>query len=276
MHTEPSRPAFDLDRFQDLARRAELTPGRCEWPAELGSTNAELADRLTAEPDGWPDLSVLGTDHQTAGRGRLDRVWTVPPAACLTFSVPFRVPAAFPAEMLGWLPVVTGWCVAEALAERGAPAGVKWPNDVLVDGRKICGILTRAHLDPERGTTVIIGIGINVSLTAGELPVPTATSLTLAGGSADREALLVGVLSRLGPAVAEVLRAGPRAGATAPAGGVRDAMITLGSDVRVELPGDERFTGRAVELDATAAIVVEVDGERRRVSAGDVVHARPA
>lgn len=273
MHTEPSRRPFDLPRFQELCERSRTPVAHLEWPAELGSTNDALADRLTADPQAWPDFSVLGTDFQSAGRGRLGRVWTVPPGACLTFSVPARVPAAFPVEMIGWLPVVTGWCVARALAAAGVGAGVKWPNDVLVDGRKICGILTRAH-PSAGGTTVIIGIGINVSLTAAELPVPTATSLLLAGGSTDREALLAGVLAELRPAVAEVLAAGDRAGASATAAGVRSAMVTLGADVRVELPGDEHFTGRAVELDDTAALVVEVDGTRRRVSAGDVVHAR--
>lgn len=252
---------------------------RIEWPAQLGSTNDELAARLAADPAAWQENSVLGTDFQSAGHGRLGRTWTVPPGASLTFSTPVRVPAGFPSDRLGWLPVATGWCVAEALAGSGpgggVGAGVKWPNDVLVGGRKICGILTRACPDAA-GMTVIIGIGVNVSLTADELPVPTATSLELLGASTDREELLVAILARVQPALAEVFGAGNSVHTTAVAAGVRQAMVTLGAEVRVELPGDREFTGRAVDLDEAANLVVQTSEGTRRVSAGDVIHARPA
>ena len=158
-------------------------------------------------------------EHQTAGRGRLDRSWVTPPRSALTFSVLLR--PTVPAAAWPWLPLLTGHAVSTALRTAGFDASVKWPNDVLlpVDGedRKVAGILVE-RVETPTGPAAVVGIGINVGMTADELPVPEATSLALAGERSrpDRAARPgprhpLGLVRRL---------AGGRRGGRGPAGGV--------------------------------------------------------
>ena len=158
--------------------------------SETGSTNADLLAEARA---GAAEGLVLVAETQTAGRGRLGRSWSSPPRAALAFSVLLRPVAVAPAAR-AWLPLLTGIAVAAALrAEAGVTATLKWPNDVLVDGRKIAGILAEAH-----GDAVVAGVGLNVTLTRAELPVPTATSLLLENAAClDRERLLAAMLTEL-------------------------------------------------------------------------------
>lgn len=254
-----------------------------EWTAATASTNDRLVDLLEAGVD-VPDFAVVGTDHQTAGRGRLDRVWTVPPGRALTFSVPVGIPTGTSAGALGWLPVVTGVAVRAALAEAGVAAQLKWPNDVLVDGRKICGILARMVVRGDRAR-VVIGAGVNVSLSADDLrsggvPDGAATSVLIEGGRTDRDALLTSLVAHLRRTVGAVLDEGSAFADGATAADARAAMVTLGAAVRVHLPGGDQLVGTAVDLDAHANLMVRpdgaADGELVRVAAGDVVHVRPA
>ena len=120
---------------------------------------------------------MVVAEHQTAGRGRLDRSWETPPRAALTFSVLLR-PSVGP-EQWPWLPLLTGYAVGTALRDAGFDAGVKWPNDVLIGDLKVAGILVE-RVDTPTGPAAVLGVGLNVSTTAEELPVPTATSLALA------------------------------------------------------------------------------------------------
>jgi BirA family biotin operon repressor/biotin-[acetyl-CoA-carboxylase] ligase len=232
-----------------------------QWTVRLhaaaGSTNALAA----AEPVSG---LVVVADHQQAGRGRLDREWVTPPGAALTFSAVLD-----PGVDLEWWPVVplvTGYAVARAV---GGFATVKWPNDVLVDGLKFCGILVeRVAATPP---LAVIGIGINVDQTEAELPVPTATSLTLAGHPVDRTTLF-------GDGVAS-LRASLRHFAGHPdlfMNQYRDRSATLGQDVRVDLPGDRTVEGRVVDFDDHGRLLLQADGETLTLSAGDVVHLRPS
>lgn len=280
VHTVPASSYFNVDRAVERAHVRGADLPRIVWPAESGSTNDELAAALQADPSAWPDYSVWGTDHQISGHARLDRVWTVPARKALTVSVPVRIPADLPMTALGWLPLITGAAVAGAIGAAGVDAGVKWPNDVLVAGKKICGILIRMEqVADER--VAIIGIGINVSLEAAELPVPTATSLALAGGSTDREQLLADVLGGLRSGLGELFGHATelserRLGVSDLAVGrrVRDTMLTLGRGVRVELPGGRSLTGRATGLGAGGDLVVETPEGTGEVSAGDVIHVR--
>lgn len=137
----------------------------------------------------------MATNHQTAGRGRLGRVWEDTPGASLLFSLLLE-PAA-QAERLPELSVLAAEAVAEALRDlTGLPATVKDPNDVLVEGRKVAGVLGEASEG-----RVVLGIGVNVHQTAAELPLETrlpATSLALeTGGETDRGELLAAILERL-------------------------------------------------------------------------------
>jgi BirA family biotin operon repressor/biotin-[acetyl-CoA-carboxylase] ligase len=144
--------------------------------------------------DGAPEGAVAATDEQTEGRGRLGRSWHAPAGSSILFSI-VLVPAV-PPERLPELTVVAGEAVAEAIAaETGLLPTIKLPNDVLVDGRKIAGVLA----ETSEGR-VVLGIGINVSQQAEELPARPehpATSLALKGAAVERAVLLATVLERL-------------------------------------------------------------------------------
>jgi BirA family biotin operon repressor/biotin-[acetyl-CoA-carboxylase] ligase len=229
----------------------------------LGSTNAEAA-RL-AQP--W---RVVVTDHQQAGRGRLGRTWETPANTSVTVSV--LVPA--PDTGRGWLPLVTGLAVRDALREvTGLKARLKWPNDVLLpaDGdRKVCGIL--CELQPGG---VVVGLGVNVDQDRDELPVDTATSLRLAGApDASRQDLLVAVLGGLARWHAS-LCGGPAERSAAYAA-YRDACSTTGRDVDLHVAGGDVRRVRAVGVDDDGRLVVCDRSGEYPVAAGDVVHVRSA
>lgn len=244
-----------------------------EWRASCPSTNSELV-RLAAE---LPDLAVLATDDQTAGRGRLDRVWSAPPGASLAISVFVRLdPTAADPQRLGWLPLLAGVAMTRAVRELGvAGAGLKWPNDVLVDGRKVSGVLT--ELTPHG---VVIGAGLNTRMTEAELPVPTATSLVIEGVADDEadaplaDRALAAYLRAVRDLVAQ-WREAPSAGALRPL--VEPVLETLGSAVRVDQPGLAPLRGVAEGLDDDGRLLVRPgDGSSTvvAVSAGDVTHLR--
>ena len=144
--------------------------------------------------DGAPEGAVAATDEQTEGRGRLGHSWEAPPGSSLLFSVVLAPPV--PAERLPELSVVAGEAVAEAIAaETGLSPALKHPNDVLVGGRKVAGILAESS-----DGRVTLGVGINISQRSEELPERTqfpATSLAIEGGQVDRAALLATVLATL-------------------------------------------------------------------------------
>jgi len=243
-------------RARALARALEPDGWRLEVLEQAGSTNAVVHARaVSGEPAGL----VVVAEAQTAGRGRLDRTWVSPPRAGLTMSVLLRPdlpPARWP-----WLPLLTGVAVAGALREQaGVEAVLKWPNDVLVDGRKLCGVLAEV---PVPGAAVV-GIGLNVTTRADELPHDRASSLALVGASTtDRGTLLRAVLRSLTATLADA------EAARAAYGGL---CSTVGAKVRVELPGDRVVEGTAECVDDDGRLVV--DGIPYGV--GDVVHLRPA
>ncbi len=229
----------------------------------LGSTNAEAA-RL-----GLVHHVVL-TDHQHAGKGRLGRAWETPAGTSVTLSV--LLPA--PETGRGWMPLVTGLAVRDAVVEvTGVPCGLKWPNDVLLPGdgdRKVCGIL--CELQPGG---IVVGLGINVDQTREELPVDTATSLRLAGATAvSREALVVAVLGHLSR-WHTALMGGPAERAQVHTA-YRDACLTVGRDIDLHVAGGRVRRVHAVGVDGEGRLVVDGGGGEYAVAAGDVVHVRPA
>ncbi|MCX5171142.1 biotin--[acetyl-CoA-carboxylase] ligase [Streptomyces antibioticus] len=241
-----------------------------------GSTNSDLA--ALAVKGEAAEGAVLIAEEQTAGRGRLDRRWTAPPRSGLFFSVLLR-PAEVPVARWGWLTLLTGVAVASGLARAaGVDTALKWPNDLLVtvggEERKAGGIL--AERAGEDG--VVVGVGINVSLRADELPVPQAGSLALAGAAGtDRDPLLRAVLRSL----EEWYGRWREAGGDLAVGGLQEAYAagcaTLGRSVRAELPGGRALVGEAVAVDGDGRLVIATaDGVREPVGAGDVVHLRPA
>lgn len=236
---------------------------------ETASTNALVVERARA---GATAGLVIVAEHQTAGRGRLDRSWEVPPRSALTFSVLLR-PELSPQDW-PWLPLFAGYAVHSALVDRADGIGLKWPNDVLVEtdegDLKLCGILVERVETPD-GPAAVLGIGINVHQSPDELPIAEATSLEqLLEGTPDRTEVLDTVLRSLGalqPLLHDVesLR-------RAYAG----ECVTLGREVRVEVPAGEPVTGTAVDIDAGGRLVVQTAGGEVPVGAGDVVHVRTA
>ncbi len=243
-----------------------------EVVGKTGSTNADLS---TAARAGAAPGAVLVAEEQTAGRGRLDRSWHSQPGAALTFSVLLR-PGGVPPAARGWLPLLTGVAVADAIeAQTGVGVTLKWPNDVLAGGEapgKLAGILAEQAAD-----AIVVGVGLNVSASRDELPSGQATSLWLAGAdSPDRQAILIAVLRELehwylswtsGPAPGDATACGLRAA-------YLRSCSTVGRDVRVELPGGSVLTGRATDVDAAGCLLVSAADGQYAVSAGDVVHVR--
>jgi len=229
--------------------------------AETGSTNADL---LAAASAGAPHRSVLRTDHQTAGRGRLDRRWDAPPGTNLLVSFLFRdaatePDAGSPVELMRRIGIAAVDAVGALAGAAGVAARLKWPNDVLVDGAKLAGMLA------QRGDDVtVIGLGLNVGWApdgAARLPDGTTPAAVL-------DALLDAF-----DAFATT------AGATAAGVHARytELLVTVGQRVRVELPGGTVLDGRATGVDHDGALVVlDECALTHRVAAGDVVHLRPA
>jgi BirA family biotin operon repressor/biotin-[acetyl-CoA-carboxylase] ligase len=265
--TDPNRPPLDGTALAEAAGP--------RWRVEVvdasPSTNADVVGRGR---EGEPAGLVVLAEHQTAGRGRLDRVWVTPPRAALTVSL-LVDPGAVPPGRWPWLPLLTGLAVSEAVREvTGLEARLKWPNDVLVaesgEERKVAGVLVEL-VDRPAGTAAVVGVGLNVSSTREELPVGAATSLALAGADRpDRAALLLALLRAFGRRFDDWL---------AESGdGVRAAYVaacsTLGREVRVALPEGRTLEGRAVDVDTDGRLLVD-DGTRvHALGAGDVVHVR--
>jgi BirA family biotin operon repressor/biotin-[acetyl-CoA-carboxylase] ligase len=267
-------PYSDLERppLDAAALRAALTGPDRFWTdivvtPETGSTNVDVAAAARA---GAPEGTVHTTDLQTAGRGRLDRAWESPVGSGVIVSVLLR-PDSVPAARWVWLPLLVGLAVDATVHECGVESGLKWPNDVLVDGRKIAGILLE-RVDTPLGSAAIVGVGLNVSLRRDELPVDTATSLALEGATeTDRTIVLRGFLRNL----EALYRAWAAAGGD-PGSGIRDSYVrrcvTLGTRVRVSLPNGGSMEGQATGIDELGRLLV--DGNA--ISAGDITHVRPA
>jgi BirA family biotin operon repressor/biotin-[acetyl-CoA-carboxylase] ligase len=261
--TDDARPPLDTARL----RRGLTAP----WTAvevvdATGSTNADLIDA--------PAGTVRAAEFQDAGRGRLDRSWTSPPRAGLIFSAVVAPPVT--PSAWGWLPLLTGVAVCDAVRElTGLAVGLKWPNDVLVDERKLAGILVQAS-----GPRAVIGVGLNVTTTAAELGLDTATSLALAGaGDVDRSQLLAEILVQLGNHYQQWTHASGDAAASGLADTYRSRCTTIGRSIIVTTGAGER-PGTAVGVDDRGRLRVRWESAdmdeltEQAIAAGDIVHVR--
>jgi BirA family biotin operon repressor/biotin-[acetyl-CoA-carboxylase] ligase len=268
--TDTDSPAPDRPGLDGAALTAALT-GSTLWRSvevvdSIGSTNAAL---VAAAAEDAPEGTVLVAEHQEAGRGRLDRVWTSPPRAGLTVSVLLRPDV--PAARRAWLSLFTGVALAEAVAEAaGVRASLKWPNDLLApDGTKLAGILAETA-----GRAVVVGVGLNVSTTADELP-GTGTSLTLVSGAdVDRAAVLLAFLRAFERRYRDWVRA---AGDPVASGLARDYLAwcsTVGTTVTVTLPDGSTLEGVAEAVDWDGRLVVRGPAGPVALASGDVRHVR--
>ncbi|MBT2409233.1 biotin--[acetyl-CoA-carboxylase] ligase [Streptomyces sp. ISL-12] len=272
----------DLDRpplNATALRRGLVRPGglwrEVDVVQRTGSTNSDLVARAAAGRA--TEGTVLVAEEQHAARGRLDRRWTAPARSGLFCSV-LLTPAEVPVARWGWLPLLTGVAVATGLSRAaGVDTALKWPNDLLVtvggEERKAGGILAE-----RAGDGVVVGIGVNVTLRADELPVPHAGSLALAGAiSTDRDPLLRAVLRSLEEWYGRWRAAGGDPGPSGLQEAYAAGCATLGRTVRAELPGGTDLAGEAVAVDGDGRLVLATeDGVRAPVGAGDIVHLRPA
>ena len=244
--------------------------GATPWPTgwdvrhvgETGSTNADLVAAVAVGTAS--NRTVLVTDHQTAGRGRLDRRWDAPPGANLLVSMVVAPIPAVPAEVTHRVGLAAVAAVRRFLATDAASSvGLKWPNDVLLDGRKLAGIL--AQRVPGRDA-VVVGMGLNV----GWAP-EGAAALGLLADAAIADPVVTP--PRLLRALLEEFDVLPRDVSAL----YCDALVTIGQLVRVELPGEaSALHGRAVAIDDSGRlVVVDADGMSHDLDVGDVVHVRP-
>jgi BirA family transcriptional regulator, biotin operon repressor / biotin---[acetyl-CoA-carboxylase] ligase len=261
---DPVRPPLDVQQLR-ASLRSPFT--HLDVVAETSSTNSDLL----AAPAG----RVLAAEFQRAGRGRLDRAWSSPARAGLLFSAVVAPPIA--QSRWGWLPLLTGVAVCDAVTSvTGVAVALKWPNDLLVGELKLAGILVQATT-----STAVIGVGLNVSTTAAELPVDTATSLGVAGAAGiDRSVLLSAILAELAANYNRWTDAGGDAVASGLAPAYRSRCATIGRPVTVTTAtGDRAATALAVDDDGRLRVRFtdsESAESEQALAAGDIVHLRVA
>ena len=233
--------------------------------AEVESTN-DVAWQVLESGEA-PDGAVVVADVQTRGRGRAGHSWHTAPGRGLALSIVLH--QGCDRRQIGVLPLLAGLALARGLETLGARADLKWPNDLLLDGRKVSGILVEGRRTPEGGDAAVIGVGVNVGQAAEDFPPELrelATSLALGGVGTAREDVAAAFLNALEPLWAEFQEGDRRV--------VLDAWkaraIFWGRKLRVHGAGGE-FEGVARDLDRDGALILEREGgERVTVHAGDV------
>lgn len=239
--------------------RTDYIGNEIEYHDSIGSTNDTAAERAR---EGVEEGYVVLADEQTGGRGRRERVWKSPSGGIWT-SVVLR--PDFPPREASLVTLAVSVAVARAVEKEGIEPTIKWPNDVLVGGDKLCGILVEMEADAESISHAVVGIGLNANT---KPDVPDAdtppTSLAEHVGEVDRAVLTANLLAEL----EDAYEAGDKI-----LDEWRERSSTLGREVRVETP-NETIEGIAERIDETGALVVSTDEGERVVTAGDCVHLR--
>jgi BirA family biotin operon repressor/biotin-[acetyl-CoA-carboxylase] ligase len=249
---------------QDSLERATRQAGIEAPPRfllEAGSTN-DVALELAG--DGAPDWTVVAAGHQTSGRGRLGRSWVSAPGKALLFSVLLR--PDLPPERSPLISLLA----AERLAVACGPSvRTKWPNDLLIGGRKVAGILPEARLDGERVDHVVLGIGVNVGMEEDDFPPGIeATSLRGEGVARDPAGLLAGFLAGL----RRGWRPRDRRFTVLVLGAYMARCDTIGRRVRASVAEGETVEGLATGMDPRGGLKVHADDGEHVVAFGEIVH----
>jgi len=212
---------------------------------ETTSTQSDLINNFAAG-------KVLVAEYQSAGRGRLDRKFEIPARKGLTFSFCVEMN-----EELGWIPLITGLAVARAINKHmnSNLVEIKWPNDLLINERKLAGILSE-----KSPSGVVVGIGINIFQSQAELPIENAISLSMLG-NVDRELLLIEILNEIGMAFSDFENQKKL---------YRENCGTVGSRVRAILPDGEIIEDQALGISNDGALLLN----SREIRVGDIVHLR--
>jgi BirA family biotin operon repressor/biotin-[acetyl-CoA-carboxylase] ligase len=258
-----SAPALDIDSIARALVGAPL-PFSLRYFPTLDSTNSYAMGLASDEAQ---EGVVIITDHQLAGRGRMGRVWEGFARRQLTFSVILTPPCA-----ANWLMMASALAVQEAIsATTGIVASIKWPNDVLIGEKKVCGILIETS-----GDVAVIGIGVNVNGSLAQRPELATRATTLEdelGRAVAREKLAAAILLDFAHRYA-AMRSQGETGCKAVRAAWRSKLITLGAQVRID-QGRIVLTGWAEDVAADGALIVRREsGERVAVTWGDVDIAR--
>jgi len=258
-----SRQAITPEALHSRLRTRRLAQS-VEFYESIDSTNRRALELASS---GAPDGTLVLTEHQTRGRGRLTRIWHAPPHSSLLLSLILRPPLApHQAQRATMLCAIAA---VEAIAETtGLAAGIKWPNDILIGDRKAGGILTELQAQGNQLIAIVVGIGLNVNLDAAELPEVMTPATSLAGElgrSVERLPLLVDLLQRADALYARML------GGWSPVALWRQHLVTLGQSVRIATDQGV-LEGTATDVDADGALLVtRPSGQVQRILVGDVV-----
>lgn len=264
-----TRPPLDASFLRSRLVKPGGLWSQIDVLVETESTNAVVA---AAARSGAAEGLLVASEYQSSGRGRLGRTWTTPPRSALLMSALLR-PVAVPAAQWPWLGLLAPLAVASAVRRVAeVDARVKWPNDVLVEDRKLSGILLE-RVDTPTGPAAVVGMGINVTLRADERPHEAATSLALEGATTtDRATVMAAVLRDLAARYQSWVDAAGDPAVILPE--YRELSATLGRSVRVELPDSTFLEGTATDIDSDGRLVVETTDGLHPLAAGDVTHLR--
>lgn len=271
-----SRKGYRLLELPDVFSREYLEAyfSRLSFPVnffyrdQVDSTN-EWAKKEALQ--GAPSWSLFVAENQTRGKGRRGRSWFSLPGKSLTFSLLIRPTLALWSGLTS-LPLVCGLAVSLALEEEDLRSEIKWPNDVLIGGKKLAGILVEGDFEAEILKYVVIGIGLNVNLSEGDFPQGlrlTATSLLEASGKKHhRLFLLEGLLNKLYRCLEKWEE---EAGLASLYSELKKKLVTLGKRVKVVTPG-ETLEGVAENVDLDGSLWIDLGGKKRKVNWGELVN----
>lgn len=265
MRTMPTEPPLTVEQIHP-ALTTHVFGQIVEAYAIVGSTNDLL--RAAAEA-GLPEGMLIVADEQATGRGRRGRLWQAPPGGAILASLLLR-PRTPLSEMFAPI-MLLALAVLRTVQALGVPAGLKWPNDVLVGRRKLAGVLAESAVSNGRINFVVVGFGVNVGFdpaAVGLGDIATSLSVELGGQAPGRAVVLARILAEAERRYS-LWQAG---GYTALWAEWRDALTTLGGFVRVEVGTGEIVSGQALRVDPDGALrVATPDGEEQRVVAGTVL-----
>lgn len=253
---------MDQSKLNDLLSRLPL--GQIRYFDSIGSTNDEA---LAWANQDAPDLSVIIADEQTMGRGRMDRPWFTPPGTALAFSLILR-PTNEEKPHLSRLVGLAALAVAEALRSRGLSPEIKWPNDVLLNRRKVAGILLELAWVEEEVRCVVVGIGVNVFKRAVPdtdiLKFPGTSLEDSLGDSLEREMILRDILTAF-------ISLRPQIDSDSFMNQWGEALAFRGRQVQVEMGGGQTVKGRLEGIVADGSLRLrDDDGKPVTVQFGDV------
>lgn len=265
---------LDMDAVAAFLAESDLSGQVVYLPSCPSTNDVALGLDPSVEPQGW---AAVVTDEQTAGRGRLDRTWISPAGSGVLLSVVSQAPAPSFNPQLGVLPLSVGAVIAGELRQREVPAGVKWPNDIVVSHPqgwgKLGGLLLQAT-----PTAIVFGVGLNFSAAPalqadqrGQFPttllengLPTHTT---------REQIVVDVIA----SVVDVRDRFLAGQADELLTEYREICLTIGAEVTLQPPTGQEVTGRVEDVAADGQLVLRShDGERLLINSADVQMLRPA